>query len=43
MVFLKAPFLILRFPHYKVMTFLKMLNVILPIYADDTTLFSKFN
>ena len=34
--FLKAPFLVLHFSYYISMTFLMM-----AIYADDTTLFSK--
>ena len=42
--FLKAPFLVLHFSYYILMTFLMMLFVILlSIYADDTTLYSKCN
>ena len=35
---LKAPFLVLHFPYYTLMTFL-ICNI--AIYADDTTLYSK--
>ena len=35
--FLEAPFLVLHFFYYTLMTFL----MILSIYADDTTLYSK--
>ena len=38
--FLKAPFLVLHFSYYSLMTFLMMLSVI-ATYADDTTLCSK--
>ena len=38
--FLKAPFLVLHFSCYKLMTFL-MICLIFAIYADDTTLYCK--
>ena len=38
--FLKAPFLVLHFSYYTLMTFLMMLSDV-AIYADDTTLYSK--
>ena len=39
---LKAPFLVLHFSYYTLMTFLMMLFVILlSMGADDTTLYSK--
>ena len=42
MEFLKAPFFVLHFSFYTLMTFLMMLFVILlAIYADDTTHYSK--
>ena len=48
--FFKAPFLVLHFSYYTLMTFLVILSVILlsmpvicniPIYADDTTFYCK--
>ena len=40
--FLKCLFLVLHFSYYTLMTFVIMLSVIvLSIYADDTTLYSK--
>ena len=38
--FLKAPFLVLHFSCYKLMTF-PMISLIFAIYADDTTLYCK--
>ena len=38
--FPKAPFLVLHFSYYTLMTFLMMLSDV-AIYADDTTLYSK--
>ena len=38
--FFKAPFLVLHFSYYTLMTFLMMLSDV-AIYADDTTLYSK--
>ena len=38
--FLKAPYLVLHFSYYTLMTFLMKLSDI-AIYADDTTLYSK--
>ena len=40
--FRKTPFLVLHFSYYTLMTFLAMLSVI-AIYADDTTLYSKYD
>ena len=39
--FLKGPFLVLHVSYYTLITSPMMLSVILPIYADDTTLYSK--
>ena len=40
--FFKGPFLDLYFSYYTLMTFVMMLSLILlAIYADDTTLYSK--
>ena len=39
--FFKAPFLVLHFSYFTLMTFLLMLFSDITIYADDTTLYSK--
>ena len=39
--FLKAPFLVLHFSYFTLMTFLLMLFSDITIYADDTTRYSK--
>ena len=41
--FLKAPFLVLHFSYYTLMTFLMMLSVMLLSIADDTSLYSKWD
>ena len=41
LVFLKAPILVLHFCFYTLITFLKMLSVMLLSNADDTTLYFK--